>query len=119
MEDCIFCKIIKGEIPSKKIYEDELVIAILDIDPNGEGHTLIIPKKHYTDYKEKIVPKYKNVLKSTFCTKRGPRLCKTGPKTQKSIDITFLSSLAAERTSLIVIDFCFLITTSSITVLSS
>lgn len=52
MEDCIFCKIIKGEIPSKKIYEDELVIAILDIDPNGEGHTLIIPKKHYTDYKE-------------------------------------------------------------------
>ncbi|MBO4601450.1 MAG: HIT domain-containing protein [Bacilli bacterium] len=50
--DCIFCKIINGEIPSKKIYEDDLVIGILDIEPNGDGHTLIIPKKHYTDYKE-------------------------------------------------------------------
>lgn len=50
--DCIFCKIINGEIPSKKIYEDDLVIGILDINPHGDGHTLIIPKKHYEDYKE-------------------------------------------------------------------
>ena len=50
--DCLFCKIVNGETPDKKIYEDDLVIGILDIDPNGEGHTLIIPKKHYTDYKE-------------------------------------------------------------------
>lgn len=50
--DCLFCKIVNGEIPSNKIYEDDLVIAILDINPNGEGHTLVIPKKHYTDYKE-------------------------------------------------------------------
>ena len=50
--DCIFCKIVNGELPSKKIYEDELVIGILDINPDGDGHTLIIPKKHYTDYKE-------------------------------------------------------------------
>lgn len=50
--DCLFCKIVNGEIPSKKIYEDDLVISILDINPNGEGHSLIIPKKHYTDYKE-------------------------------------------------------------------
>ena len=50
--DCLFCKIVNGEIPSKKIYEDDLVIGILDINPNGEGHTLVIPKKHYTDYKE-------------------------------------------------------------------
>ena len=49
--DCIFCKIVNGEIPSNKIYEDDLVIAILDINPNGEGHTLVIPKKHYADYK--------------------------------------------------------------------
>lgn len=48
-EDCIFCKIIKGEIPSKKIYEDEKVIAILDINPVTEGHTLVIPKEHYED----------------------------------------------------------------------
>ncbi len=50
--DCIFCKIVKGEIPSKKIYEDDLVIGILDINPHGDGHTLIIPKNHYEDYKE-------------------------------------------------------------------
>lgn len=50
--DCVFCDIVNGKIPSKKIYEDELVIGILDINPNGEGHTLIIPKTHYTDYKE-------------------------------------------------------------------
>ncbi|MCR5788117.1 MAG: HIT domain-containing protein [Bacilli bacterium] len=50
--DCIFCKIVEGSIPSKKVYEDDLVIGILDINPNGDGHTLVIPKKHYTDYKE-------------------------------------------------------------------
>ncbi len=50
--DCIFCKIINGDIPSKKIYEDDLFIAILDINPQVDGHTLIIPKKHITDIKE-------------------------------------------------------------------
>lgn len=47
--NCIFCKIINGEIPSYKIYEDEVVLAFLDINPDSNGHTLIIPKKHYTD----------------------------------------------------------------------
>ena len=50
--DCIFCKIINGEIPSYKIYEDEVVLAFLDINPDSNGHTLIIPKKHYTDIME-------------------------------------------------------------------
>lgn len=50
--DCVFCKIIKGELPSKVLYEDDLVIAIMDINPLVDGHTLIIPKKHYTDYTE-------------------------------------------------------------------
>lgn len=44
--DCIFCKIGAGEIPSFKIYEDELVLAYLDINPFSEGHTLVIPKSH-------------------------------------------------------------------------
>lgn len=44
--DCLFCKIIKGEIPSKKIYEDELVYAFYDIDPKAPTHFLVIPKKH-------------------------------------------------------------------------
>lgn len=47
--DCIFCKIIAGEIPSYKIYEDNLVLAFLDINPYNPGHTLIIPKKHTLD----------------------------------------------------------------------
>jgi len=49
MEDCIFCKIVKGEIPSYKIYEDDLVFAFLDINPTSLGHTLIVPKKHNKD----------------------------------------------------------------------
>ena len=47
--DCLFCKIIKGEIPSSKVYEDERVFAFLDIGPINKGHTLVIPKKHVTN----------------------------------------------------------------------
>jgi histidine triad (HIT) family protein len=50
MENCIFCKIIKGEIPSVKIWEDKNFIAILDKSPNVEGMTLVIPKKHFDSY---------------------------------------------------------------------
>ncbi|MCM1290206.1 MAG: HIT family protein [Corallococcus sp.] len=46
MSDCIFCKIIKGEIPSYKIYEDDYVYAFLDIACDAYGHTLVVPKKH-------------------------------------------------------------------------
>lgn len=46
-EQCIFCKIVKGEIESKKVYEDDEIIAILDINPASKGHLLIMPKKHY------------------------------------------------------------------------
>lgn len=49
-EDCIFCKISGGEIPSYKIWEDDKFIAILDIFPNTKGMTLIIPKEHYDSY---------------------------------------------------------------------
>lgn len=45
--DCIFCKIINGEIPSYTIYEDDIVKAFLDINPISNGHTLVIPKKHF------------------------------------------------------------------------
>ncbi len=47
MSECIFCKIIAGEIPSYKVYEDDDFFAFLDISPLNLGHTLIIPKKHY------------------------------------------------------------------------
>ena len=46
MEDCIFCKIIRGEIPSKKAFEDDQVLAFYDIDAKAPVHVLIIPKKH-------------------------------------------------------------------------
>jgi len=45
--DCIFCKIIKGEIPSNTIYEDDIVKVFLDISPISNGHSLVIPKKHF------------------------------------------------------------------------
>ncbi len=44
--DCIFCKIIKGEIPSNKVYEDDFTYAFLDLSNDGNGHILVIPKKH-------------------------------------------------------------------------
>lgn len=47
--DCLFCKIVNGDIPSYKIYEDETVFVFLDIHPDSMGHTLIIPKKHFQD----------------------------------------------------------------------
>ena len=46
MNECIFCKIIKGEIPADKIYENEKFLAFLDIKPNNPGHTLVVPKDH-------------------------------------------------------------------------
>ena len=59
---CIFCKIIKGEIPSKKIYEDDNVLAILDISQATKGHTLIMPKKHYDNLLEIPDEELKNVM---------------------------------------------------------
>ena len=52
MENCIFCKIIKGDIPCYKIYEDEKFLSFLDISPVNIGHILIIPKNHYVDLLE-------------------------------------------------------------------
>lgn len=50
--NCIFCKIIKGEAPCTKLYEDEKTFAFLDISPVNPGHTLVIPKEHYQDILE-------------------------------------------------------------------
>ncbi len=47
MEDCIFCKIVAGKIPSYKVYEDDLFLAFMDVFPRVKGHVLVIPKKHY------------------------------------------------------------------------
>ncbi|HIP84204.1 MAG TPA: HIT family protein [Methanothermococcus okinawensis] len=49
---CIFCKIVKKEIPAKILYEDEKTMAFLDINPRSKGHTLVIPKEHYETFEE-------------------------------------------------------------------
>lgn len=76
MTECIFCKIINGEIPSAKVYEDDLVYAFLDITQVTKGHTLVIPKQHVKDifeYDEQLacqvfsrVPKIANALKDSL-----------------------------------------------------
>lgn len=76
MNNCIFCKIVNGEVPSYKIYEDENVMAILDISQATKGHTLVLSKKHYKnlyDIDEKlagdifrVVPKIANAIKTAF-----------------------------------------------------
>lgn len=52
MSDCLFCKIVAGEIPAKFVYEDESIIAFNDIDPQAPVHILIVPKKHITSLDE-------------------------------------------------------------------
>ncbi len=52
MTDCIFCKIINGEIPSTKLYENDYIIAIEDINPKARVHSLVIPKKHIESLNE-------------------------------------------------------------------
>lgn len=50
--DCLFCKIINGEIPSYTVYEDDIVKVFLDINPNTNGDSLVVPKKHFKDFRE-------------------------------------------------------------------
>lgn len=49
MDDCLFCKIIAGEIPSTKVYEDDFVYAFLDIEPQAPFHAVVVPKKHISN----------------------------------------------------------------------
>lgn len=89
MEDCLFCKIIEGEISSKTIYEDEIVKVMMDINPISDGHLLVLPKKHNKDLLdlddetalhikkiivEILIPKLKNKLNCegvTICQNNG------------------------------------------------
>lgn len=75
-QNCIFCKIVNGEIPAYKVYEDEHVLAFLDISQVTKGHTLVIPKNHHKDLYElpteaaekifSVVPKIANSIKKSF-----------------------------------------------------
>ena len=84
MEDCIFCKIIKGEISSEKVYEDDENLAFKDIQPAAPIHVLIIPKKHITNLMEvsnedselmrKIVVAMQKVAKQLGVDEKGFRI---------------------------------------------
>ncbi len=65
MADCIFCKIAAGEIPSKKVYEDEAVLAFYDLEPQAPVHVLVIPKAHIASAKE-ITPENSGVVARIF-----------------------------------------------------
>lgn len=76
MNDCLFCKIVDGSIPSTKVYEDEHVLAFMDIMPLTKGHTLLIPKKHHENVYDmsseeagqlfSVAPKIADSLKASF-----------------------------------------------------
>lgn len=74
-KDCQFCKIVRGELPSSRIYEDTETIAFLDINPQNAGHTLVVPKKHYEyiyDVPDEEVAHLFKVAKRVACAvKRG------------------------------------------------
>ena len=88
MENCLFCKIIRGEIPSTKVYEDENTYAFRDINPQAPTHVLIVPKKHMANVMEcdnetmgHILDAAKAIAKAEGVTESGFRLvtnCGTG-----------------------------------------
>lgn len=93
MKDCIFCKIVKGEVDSKIIYEDEDVISFLDRGQISKGHTLIVPKKHY----ENIFDVPKDVLEKVIITcKKIGLLCKEKLKAD-GINVVNASGKAAQQ----------------------
>ena len=69
MNDCIFCKIIKGDLPSRTVYEDELIKVIMNINPTTNGHLLVLPKEHYVDIfdiDEKIINHSFKIIRDTL-----------------------------------------------------
>lgn len=95
MSDCIFCKIVNGEIPASKVYEDDHVLAFLDISQVTKGHTLLIPKKHNKNLFDlevetagqlfSVVPKITNALKTTLNVEALNLLCNTGEKAGQEV----------------------------------
>lgn len=65
MNNCVFCKIVKGEIPAAKVYEDEHILAFLDMQPIHKGHVLVIPKRHFKDITDIPEHELKEMIKAT------------------------------------------------------
>ena len=83
MSDCIFCKIIKGEIPAKKLYEDDELLAFYDVNPQAPVHFLVIPKKHIENIMEldaadtallgRLLFKAQELAAGNGCAEKGAR----------------------------------------------
>jgi histidine triad domain protein len=77
MKDCIFCKIINNDIPSYKVYEDDLVLSFMTIDPVSNGHILLIPKSHHEnvlDMPDDLIVHMHNVIKNKLYNMLKERL---------------------------------------------
>lgn len=107
MEDCIFCKIIKGEIPSEKVYEDEDILAFKDIHPAAPIHVLIIPKKHIRniievsesdiDLMKKITLAIQKIAKQLNVDEKGFRLISNcGPDSGQEVQHLHFHLLAGK-----------------------
>src|SRR5574344_591220 len=87
MKDCLFCQIANGKSPCYCLYEDDLVIAFLDINPSTDGHTLIVPKKHYADFMEVDTETMEHMLKVELLL--TPHLMKTLKVTSLALTINY------------------------------
>jgi len=90
MENCVFCKIVKGEIPSEKIWEDDNVLAFLDINPLTKGHALVIPKKHF----ENIFDIDENVLERIISA--GKNLAQKSKAALGAVAVNLLNSSGSQ-----------------------
>ena len=90
MSDCVFCKIVSGQIPSQKVFEDEDIIAVRDINPQAPVHVLILPKKHLAsvlevhesggEFTRRLVQVVRTIARQEGIAERGFRLLtNTGP----------------------------------------
>lgn len=108
MSECIFCKIINGEIPSKKVYEDENVFAFSDIHPQAKYHILFVPKKHISGVTElndkdtlnNIYSAIKKTAKELGIDNSGYRICtNNGSDAGQTVSHLHFHVLGGERLS--------------------
>jgi len=93
MADCIFCQIIKGQLPCAKVYEDGRVISFLDINPVNAGHTLVVPKTHY----ETLFDIPAEDLQA--CTLAAQKIARAVFKGTKAVGLNFSRTTSAGRTA--------------------